>query len=556
MQTRHSADVARVATLTLALASPVAAAGSLGGPNWTTVSYDKKIDPQIAAGPNRILVTKYDYVYYFDKSGRQITHVDDDPRKPELASFLEDLFEPIRHHANANLQLPSGASCNEAYRDDPSYEVPMKGRVGNRKKTVPNYCLDRFGYDARVLYDEYRQRFVIVAVAINTAAKCKFNPESNYFARRNKILVAYSGSSDPTDGSDWQLKWFDAVPGESCPTKKCREDKGWRPGSASDYPTVAVTKDYLLVSIGNQTHEKLDGNTCPADKPDYEDAFVPLPPIVHVWSTKALSTGKYDSQTCDGKCSWEYHDGDIKGALGIPVMERVTLGQSHGEPYLGSAWFAARDGTGALNVWNFSVEGSARRPPLRHSQVKIPALTSFDYDNSHGSAGHTPLQVNSTRSLVQRGDRLYYADVGGSLESLGAASIRLVELRGGNIPGLFVVGRSAIFGEAQQGYGSQGLEVNEDHDIFLVYRKVGQRAGPGFGARFLVWKSGSTTPPGGHTLADDEMDFPCVDRECAPRGDFDTAGISLAPQGRVYVMQPFIDRAKGDWSYAVNYIEP
>jgi hypothetical protein len=554
MDPTASSRVARAAALALALAAP-AAAGSLGGPNWPRVPITH-IDPQIAAGPNHILITQYDHVYYFDKSGRQITHVGDDPARKTLVSYLEELFEPIRDDADAHLELPPGASCNRAHRGEPSYEKVVDGR----KKTVSNYCLSRFGYDARVLYDEYRERFVIVAVAINESAKCKFNPgESNYFARRNKILVAYSATSDPTDGRPWQLTWFDAVPGESCTTQKCRDDWGWQPGTASDYPTVAVTKDYLLVTINNQMHEKLDGDRCPAPVPgkdyEYEDKFVGLPSIVHVWSTKALSTGKFDRQTCNGLCSWVYHNGDIRGPLALPVYGSPTLAQTHGEPYLGSAWFASPDGTGSLNLWHFSVQGSDKRPPLRHGRIQIPAFATLDFHNSFGRDGRAPLQINGTSSLVQRGTHFFYADVGATMKSMGGPAIRLVALREAT-PGVLAVGRNAIFGEPLQGYGSPALEVNADNDIVLVYRKVGQGAGPGFGARYLVWKRGDATPPGGRTLADDETDLPCPDKECDALGDFDTAGIALAPQGRVYVMLNYIDKGTRDWAYAVNYVVP
>jgi hypothetical protein len=102
------------------------------------------------------------------------------------------------------------------------------------------------------------------------------------------------------------------------------------------------------------------------------------------------------------------------------------------------------------------------------------------------------------------------------------------------------------------------MEVNSKGDMVLVYRKVGKQAGPGYGARYLVWKAGDATPPGGQTLADDEANRPCPLSDtctCCLDGDHDYVGISLAPQGRVYVMQPYI-KADKTWGYAVNYIVP
>jgi hypothetical protein len=558
MATRPSSAAPLGFVFALALTAPATAA-SLGGPNWSGVPHSN-IDPQIAAGPNRVLIALYDHIYYYDKSGRPITHVDDNPGKPTLVSYLEELFDPIRADADANLALPPGTTCDRTHRDEPSYVRQAKGP----DRTVSNYCLDRFGYDARVLYDEYRERFVVVAAAINTGAKCKFNPgESNYFARRNKILVAYSATSDPTDGTGWHLKWFDAVPGESCRTQTCRDEAGYLPGTASDYPVAAVVKDYLLVSINNQAHEKLDGDTCPPctgakcdpEKYGYEDDFFPLPSTVHVWSTKGLASGRFDEKTCGGLCSWVYHNGDIRGAANLPVTGSPTLAQGHGEPHLGSAFFADKSGTDGLNIWRFSITGGKERPPLVRQRVELPSFVPIiEYPNAYGSGTHAPLLVNGTTALVQRGSHLFYADVGTAPQSF-AAGIRLVGLQG-NVLGLFTLGRHAIFGEPGQGYGSPALEVTAENEMILAYRKVGERAAAGFGARYLVWKSGTSTAPGGHTLADDEFDLPCPDKECKAQGDHDTAGIALAPHGRVYVMQPYLDKRTRDWAYAVNYVVP
>jgi hypothetical protein len=134
------------------------------------------------------------------------------------------------------------------------------------------------------------------------------------------------------------------------------------------------------------------------------------------------------------------------------------------------------------------------------------------------------------------------------------ASIRLFVLKGNADGSSFTVGRDAIFHKGGVGYGSPAIEVDAKGDITMVYRKLDRAAGDGQGARYLVWPVNSSEKPEGHKLAADEANLPCGS-PCEKRGDHDTAGISLAPGGRVYVMQPYV---KGDksWGYAVNYVEP
>lgn len=534
----------------LALASPLAAtASSLGGPNWPNVPYHS-IDPQIAAGPGHVLVTQYDQVYYYGKSGRPITHVGDDASKPLLVTSLAQLFDGIRRDANTHLELPDGYTCNVDHMDDETYQVHQDGNT----RTIRNYCLTRFGYDARVLYDEYRERFVIVAVAFNTNSKCTYNPVANYKARRTKVLVGYSASSDPTDGKPWHVMWFDAVPGESCDTKACRDAWNWKAGSAADYPIATVTRNHLLVSISNQKHEPIA--SCPSD-PDYSDGFDDLTATVHVWDTRALSTGKFDQATCKGLCSWVYYGDDLKHADGSQVAGGVAVGQTHGDPYLGDGWFATRDGAGWLDVWHFGLGGTSKKPKLHRTVVKVPAFDDLSAgDNSYGKGGHRPLSINGTSSLVQRGTQLYYADVGGMRHGGDLdAAMRLLVLKSNVDGSAFTLGRDAIFHKAGVGYGSPGIEVNGAGDITMVYRKVGKGVGDGEGARYLVWPAHTSERPEGERLASDKANLPCTTTPCTTSGDHDTVGISLAPGGRVYVMQPYLEADKS-WGYAINYVVP
>jgi hypothetical protein len=210
-------------------------------------------------------------------------------------------------------------------------------------------------------------------------------------------------------------------------------------------------------------------------------------------------------------------------------------------------------------------------PTLYRSTATLPRFDSVDRDIIRSTypqppIGTTPaakLSLTFTRSLVMQDEYLYYADVGGMNNGTSTpdASIRLAGLvpsgTGNNVT--FALNRSAIFHVNNEGYGSPALEVDEERTIVLTYSKFGVSASDptsftGFGARYITWAAGDSTVPGGRPLATNEASMPGD-----VRGKFDTAGISLAPGGRIYMMMPYV-KAVGwggmTWGYAVNYINP
>jgi hypothetical protein len=159
---------------------------------------------------------------------------------------------------------------------------------------------------------------------------------------------------------------------------------------------------------------------------------------------------------------------------------------------------------------------------------------------------------------VQRNDKLYYADVGGVRHGGSPyvdAAIRLfgLDLSGGVIR----LGRHAVLSQRDVGYGSVGIDVTNKLDIVMTYRRVTDGlGGPDNAARYLVWPNGSANLPAGSSLAADQAGQLCnSDGTCPARGKHDTVGIALAPNGRVYVQQPYI-RSDRSWAYAVNWIVP
>jgi hypothetical protein len=556
--TRSHALVVSIALAGL-VPSSTGATDLLGGPNWTTVKYGS-IDPQIAVGPDHVVITQNTMVYFHRKDGTLVSST-------SVMDLFKFVWDPDKsENVNDGLNLPDGAKC---YRNHPT-------EVWVSEKSDYSYCLTDW-YDARTLYDSWRDRFVIVALARNGAAKCGDkddgkNPRADLDARRTRLVVAYSGTPDPTVGS-WVFTVFDAVPGESCTTKSCREGWGYEFGDAADYPVIGLHHNYLLMSV---SHE---GKPSPCVNGVSDGSYPDKTASLHVYQADRLATGKTDSKTCMGLCSWVYDWEDLKhdDGDGDPKNDPQVTGwlspaNTHGSSYLGDAWFAvpvvnSRD---KLNVWHFDAQGSKTVPKLHRSTATLPKFDSVDrnaikyeYPQPSTTATSNPakLTLTFTRPLVMQDKYLYYADVGG-MGSAPDASIRLAGLvlsgSGDNVK--FELNRNAIFNVKNEGYGTPALEVDEKRTIVLAYSKFGKSSSDpssftGFGARYLTWTAGDATAPGGRPLATNEGSMPKSSPDSDARGKFDTAGIALAPNGRIYMIQPYVTSAPS-WAYAVNYVNP
>jgi hypothetical protein len=536
--------------------SVAAATDLLGGSNWTTVKYGS-IDPQIAVGPNHVVITQNTMIYFHKKDGTLVSST-------STMDLFKFVWDPDKsENVNDGLDLPDGVKCYRKYPKD----------VWVEDKSDYSYCLTDW-YDARTLYDAWRDRFVIVALARNGAAKCGArddgkNPNANHDARRSRLVVAYSLTPDPTAGS-WVFTVFDSVPGESCKTKSCRKDWGYEFGDVADYPVIGLHHNYLLISV---THE---GKPSDCKRGEYVGSsdYPAKTASLHVYQADRLATGKTDSKTCMGLCSWVYDWEDLKHEGGEQVTGWLAVANTHGSSYLGDAWFAVPvlDSRDKLNVWHFDAQGSKTVPKLYRSTATIPKFDSVDrgvikYEYPQPSTAATPnpakLTLTFTRSLVMQDKYLYYADVGGMNHGGGApdASVRLAGLvpsgSGDNVK--FELNRDAILHNENAGYGSPAVEVDEKRTIVLTYSKFGKSPSDpssfaGFGARYLTWTAGEAKVPEGRPLANNEGSMP-KSGDSDARGKFDTAGIALAPGGRIYMIQPYVT-SEPDWGYAVNYVDP
>jgi uncharacterized protein (TIGR03437 family) len=146
---------------------------------------DLAADVNIAVSRTHVVVTTRTTVSIHDKAGRQLQ---------QISSY--DLFAPL-----------------------------------NLDHLFPGFPPVKDFFDTRCLFDEYRKRFWIGALAYNVAGKDR--PEQ----RLTKFVVAVSKTEDPLDG--FYLYWWDAVVGDGTDFKGAPQNGNLKT-DGGDYPCIGI----------------------------------------------------------------------------------------------------------------------------------------------------------------------------------------------------------------------------------------------------------------------------------------------------------------------------
>jgi uncharacterized protein (TIGR03437 family) len=157
-------------------------------------------DTNLGVSRTHVVVSSYILLEFYSKAGKRLQRLS-----------VYDLFAPL------NLDHESTI---------PAYQ----------KAKAKGLKMPRIGafFDARCLFDEYRKRFFVVALAHNVHTPGD-SPFSNF--RLNKFAIAVSKSENPLDG--WYLFWVDAVPGDG--TNYVGETAlGNLQGTGTDYPLLGI----------------------------------------------------------------------------------------------------------------------------------------------------------------------------------------------------------------------------------------------------------------------------------------------------------------------------
>jgi hypothetical protein len=434
-------------------------------------------DPQIAASRGYLVVTANGLIGFYDKAGNQL-----------LAFNTSNFFKPLWDPANPNnintfLNLPPGAYC------DP-----------NTPFAANTFCLNSY-YDTRVIYDEYRRRFWISALAINRNSKADItsdgvNDLAQRAARRTKALLAVSLTDNPLDG--FYLYWYNAVidDGVCNAVDECPGSE-FQPGDAGDYPSLGISQDFFVQTNG-VGHRDPAGET-------YPKGVSQRYAVAHVFLADALA-----NPPCTGPCYWAYWDFQQPDNSGI-VEGIVQPAVQHGRSPEDIQFMASLFGSNKIAVWGLRPNGGGA-PTLE----SVPVTLDHDYVRARNAPQRPEVPVDNPRPLAfdnvsplvmkaaYRDFRLYltWADcvLWESSQDDCSSSNRLVRLNvtnfaDGGIPtsptqGFIdrTFGLRNVFDDGPDDvvfYGNPSVEVNNRGDMVVVYNRSSEKVFPE--ARFSVY---------------------------------------------------------------------
>ena len=498
-----------------------------------TVDNSGANDPQIAVGKTHLIVTSYNRFWIYTKDGKLATT--DKYGKPlNFPMTAAELFKPLwdppgpnTKSINSYLKLPPGVKCD--------VEDPFASGT---------FCLNDW-YDMRVIYDGFRDRFWMIAVARNPNWKLKTATGNKRIARRTKVALAVSRTSDPRDG--FYLSWWDGViddgacstvgyppgPPAACPNST------YQPGDASDYPSLGISKDFFTQTIGAVNVNPHDPNW-PVSVQKYA--------LVNVFNADKLASGH-----CSQQCGWSYWNFKYPGTDTV-VTGILQPAVQHGPVQNGFTTMASTSGDNTLWVWGFTKQEGAFSPPLHGAPITVKkwaAPTDPNQPPKGSVTSPSPILYSNLGNLVTKAvtrNGLMYATwqdcaVWTPTQAPCSSSIRLVKVNPGlaltvDVPTGPIIDRTFGFhtvGEDGQviGYGNPAVEVNKDSDAVVVYNRAGgTHTWPE--ARYSAYMSGEqdirpsavlragARPLGGNADPDDPT---------APVGNADTGGASVDPFG-------------------------
>jgi hypothetical protein len=417
-------------------------------------------------------------------------------------------------------------------------------------------------YDLRTIWDEYRQRLVIVGIQGFKTPKFK-NP---------RIYVAYSKGPNPTfpagaPANSWWLYSFAERFGD--------------PQLASyDYPNIGVDKDVLMIAHTAAypaatcvTNNDCQGQMCVNGK-------CPQP------IKKALRTIKAaDMSQGLSNPPWNIWFWDAN------VFAHIEPAIHHGQCPTCRNFSVTRHGFNQLRIISV-LNPLSSSPTLSEQSVPLPT--------PGGALVATVPQPGTTRTIeanlnwidaVVKSNNLYvmYQDSGnfgfGTAAALRVAQVNLTNWNSPTFP------KNRVFGGASPEdptgtaahYVMGAIEVNASNDIFMVHARTGTNVFPE--VRFSAWASndadirpsrllagssaalGELTSCGTCVTNNDCQGQMCVNGKCPscgqcvfwcrgfPVGRYETAGASLDPDGGVWMISQIQDGSKfTDFSLQVSKV--
>ena len=403
-------------------------------------------DPQVAAGHSVVAVLTWDTLTFYDKSGNPLPSIND-PAHPGRnfanPTNTETIFAAVVKKLDQNLKLNSKA------QHDPSFLFEA-GEIG----------------DARVIFDNFRNRWVVLATAKNN------HPNTKDIAlvtsqRRTKFLLAVSRDEDPRDG--FRTFGLDATPddgacGKNSDASPCPGSR-FTPGNAADYPSIGVSRTHYILTIG-VGHGPLDGS-----------AHTHLFTWMVVLNAHDVANGGSPIRM-RGFAGWDLGEGDRAVGVSMPAVMNNDL-----PGLLGTGWGLVAN-TASDHIILTGV-----------SPLDPPGLMALDWDMPDiESASDSDWPQKGSNELIQYGnlnDQPVTATLQGTTLAVGfvdcriwtntqktcSPSLHLVtfDLKTFPIPMLLkdrVMGLRSVLDDDKNdvvAYGLPGIASNKDGDIAVVY---------------------------------------------------------------------------------------
>jgi len=419
-------------------------------------------DPQVAAGHAVVAVLTWDTLTFYDKSGHPLPSIFD-PTHPGRnfanPTNTETIFAAVVKKLDQNLKL------NPKAQHDPSFLFEA-GEIG----------------DARVVFDNFRNRWVVLATAKNN------HPNTTDIAlltsqRRTKLLLAVSRDEDPRDG--FRTFGLDATPddgacGKNSDDSPCPGSR-FTPGNAADYPSIGVSKTHYILTIG-VGHAPLDGS-----------AHTHLFTWMVVLNAGDVANGASPIRK-RGFAGWDLGEGDRAVGVSMPAVMNNDL-----PGLLGTGWGLVAN-TASDHIILTEV-----------SPADPPALVAMVWDMPDiESASESDWPQKGSNELIQYGnlgDQLVTATLQGttlatgfvdcrtwiSAQSTCSPSLHLVtfDLKAFPFPVLLkdrVMGLRSVLDDGKNdvvAYGLPGIASNKDGDIAVVYGRSSPRMF--METRFSTW---------------------------------------------------------------------
>ncbi len=461
------------------------------------------------------MVTLYDKIYFLTKDGTVLQAIE-----------TLDFFGPLTASINASLNPPLGLS-----------------------KSI--WGIDKY-YDARAIFDPFRSRFWIGALAVNSQTPSSSDPTISG-ARRGRFVVGVSVSENPQDG--WYLYWWNAVVNDGGCTPNCTSQY------AADYPSLGISKDYFV-------EENTAGKKKPAPS-EYYRHIVAVPAAV-------LAAGAF-CNPCQAWEIWNAKEPDGCPATSIiqPAVQQSdffggslfvsnfvypkdarcaggsTRADNAADKYNVVAWLLLI-GSGPPDLSNVAVPvkkfgGNPTRPGYAAGYLAgnpNAAVGQMEAEQQPNAAVPTPNFVkiantgNSTMKTVFRNNLLHavWQDcVAWENAPTCYTSIRLVRVSPISPTSAFIdrsFGLRNVFDDGPTDfvyYGVPAVEANRDGNMAVVYIRSGQTVFPQ--ARYSVYFDSDTDvlPSRALQVGDFPLGSNATPGQEVQIGNLDVGGIGVDP---------------------------